>query len=326
MKTPRRYGFTLLELLTSIAILGLLVAIILPALSGARRTAKANVCLSHLKQIGNLFVLYLQVNKDEFPPFRLKKLRPTDLEEEEYINYYKRRSPRWQWFIAGEDTPVIDPGPFRFLISRQGSFGDSPGGYQVRRMTEGTFGCPMLVDEEFELDIRNGAYGYNYQYLGNTRQDTTLTRWDNFPVRLHRIKNTGKTVLVADSRGAGRQHGLQSYALDPPRLAVERNAVRFGPSTGDIESGLDPTVYQYSPVEQRHNGRGNVVFVDSHAEALTQKQLGYQPMTGATDPRDNGVPEPILDPRNMTYTADNQMWTGQGRDELGEKHRPTTPP
>jgi prepilin-type N-terminal cleavage/methylation domain-containing protein len=71
VKIRRSAGFTLLELLVSIAIIGALVAIILPSLSSARRSAKANVCLSHLSQIGKLSVLYLQVTKDEFPPFRL---------------------------------------------------------------------------------------------------------------------------------------------------------------------------------------------------------------------------------------------------------------
>jgi prepilin-type N-terminal cleavage/methylation domain-containing protein/prepilin-type processing-associated H-X9-DG protein len=321
VKIRRSAGFTLLELLVSIAIIGALVAIILPSLSSARRSAKANVCLSHLSQIGKLSVLYLQVNKDEFPPFRLKKVYPTATEE--FVNGFKRRSPRWQWFLAGEDEPVIEPdNSIRILITRHGSWGDEPGGFLARRMTVETFQCPMLTDPELELDVRNGAYGYNYQYLGNSRTDTDASRWDNFPVRLHKIKNPGKTVLVADSRGAGRNHGLHSYALDPPRLAVERNAKRFGPELADVERGLDPTVFQYSPVEMRHNGRGNVLFVDTHAEAMTHKQLGYQPKQEAADPRDNGQPVPILDPGNTTYTATNQMWNGKGRDEIAEEHAP----
>ena len=60
---------------------------------------------------------------------------------------------------------------------------------------------------------------------------------------------------MADSRGAGRVHGKHSYSLDPPRLAVERYAQKFGPGSGDVEPGLDASLYQYSPVEMRHGGQ-----------------------------------------------------------------------
>lgn len=182
-------------------------------------------------------------------------------------------------------------------------------------MTNKYFLCPSHSDE-FEFDVRNGAYGYNYQYLGNSRQDAQDDRWDNFPVGLQRIRSAGQTVLIADSRGAGRRHGKHSYSLDPPRLAVERNAPRFGPGAGDVQSGVsDPSLYQYSPVEMRHGKRGNVVFVDGHAEAMTLGDLGYE-----TD--EDGVAKPILDPLGETYTASNKLWNGEGYDHLAVKHRP----
>lgn len=60
-------GFTLIELLVVIAVIALLMAVLLPTLSRARKHAKSVVCRSHLKQWGTTLALYLEDNEGRFP-------------------------------------------------------------------------------------------------------------------------------------------------------------------------------------------------------------------------------------------------------------------
>ena len=63
-------AFTLLELLVVIAIIAILAALLLPALARAKQTGRQAVCLSHLKQIGLAFEIYLTDNGSHFPDRR----------------------------------------------------------------------------------------------------------------------------------------------------------------------------------------------------------------------------------------------------------------
>jgi prepilin-type N-terminal cleavage/methylation domain-containing protein/prepilin-type processing-associated H-X9-DG protein len=66
--TPQRKGFTLIELLVVLAVIAILAAILLPALSGAKAKAQHIVCLNNLKQLTLGWLLYIDDHEDFFPP------------------------------------------------------------------------------------------------------------------------------------------------------------------------------------------------------------------------------------------------------------------
>ncbi len=63
----KKNGFTLIELLVVISIIALLVSILMPALSRAREAGKRISCLSNLKSLTSIMVLYANDNDDKVP-------------------------------------------------------------------------------------------------------------------------------------------------------------------------------------------------------------------------------------------------------------------
>ncbi len=278
-----RGAFTLIELLVVMSIIAVLVGIMLPALSAARKAAQGTTCLSNLRRMGIASVMYLEKSGGWYPPMRLSKVNGVT-----YVNEYGAAEPRWQWFLAFELGPVITP-PADGLSSWSDSYS--------RSMNNGYFSCPSLTGPDAR-DIRNGAYGYNYQYLGNARTDSNPPAFDNFAVSENSIKASAQTVVFADSRGGHPDHGKHSYTLDPPRLAREKNALKFGPGSSDGP-------IQHSPAEARHRGQAVVSFADGHAALSSLAELGYR-----LD--EKGVVLPDAD--GSDPIASNCLWNGLGTD------------
>ena len=300
--TPRRpahSGFTLIELLVVISIIALLIGILLPALAGARSTARSVVCASRMRQVAIGWQLYANANDDISVPAQPGRFA------DEARNVYdvgNGRQYRPRWYAAmGREAGF-------FAFAQPSDLQEDEHSVQV---TGEVFLCPEAADW---TSARNHPYGYNHQFLGNTRfvNDDENDGFIRFPVRTSQIRSS-ETVLAADSLGtaAGKPErertpnrpdgsrdptlsalGGHGYALDPPRLSP----------TSDYADRRNRAPEHRSAPDARHRGSANVSFCDGHVETRTLGELGY--VVGA-----EGVVE-ALDP-----VADNSRFSGTGLDD-----------
>ncbi|MGD2110801.1 MAG: type II secretion system protein [Phycisphaerae bacterium] len=302
-----RAGFTLIELLVVIAIIALLVAILIPALSAARGQAKAAVCLSHLRVIGQGIVLYANHNRDVMVPGRLPKVDDEHWRAE--IAGGVKYRPTFLAILGSQlGLPAFeDPQPSKHEIDKDGQPGDR------QNYSNETYLCPAVPHW---ADERNGAYGYNYQFLGNARlrNEEVFNSFKNWPVKYSSVRAPNECVAAADCIGTAASFtprerrdyednafedsksgrtvealGNEGFNLDPPRVDPEK---------GEMAS-RDHNPPARTALHERHRRRGSVLWLDGHASGETLETLGYE-----VD-EDTGV---------VTFEGDNRLFHTRHQD------------
>ncbi|MEO1583019.1 MAG: prepilin-type N-terminal cleavage/methylation domain-containing protein [Planctomycetota bacterium] len=286
----RGSGFTLIELLVVIAIIALLIGILLPALSAARSSARAVKSQVNLRSLMQGLQMYVDDSEGLLPPHRM----PTG----KHVSSGRERA-RWHWLVSD----YVGGAPYQPRDQEERESFDTTN--DIPRIDNEVFLDPVHRLEDFRSKqtgeiqaLRNGSYGYNYQYLGNARSGGGALPFANYPVRLSRILTPSLTVGIATSSGSQRlriDEGFRehAYTLDAPRLdAGATGSAEWGHSSGPVPGG------------NYHGGRVLVGWLDGRADRQTLDELGY-------DVVDDGRGEVAID------SGSNRYFSGTGSDRDG---------
>ena len=250
-----RAAFTLIELLTVVAIIGILAAILFPLVGSARRAASNAVCKSNLRQWGVALLLYSNDNKQRNIPYE---------GSDDYLAFGG----------GGVGSPANATAWFNVLPPYVGqrSLKDMSTGFGGLSVTQRKtyfrdnkliYAC--AADERPALDVTtyiNPSYMMNSQLYndagpGGTKDGPNTTpsgRLLSFNDLNNCNYSTSRIAFMTDA-------GTTNPVGDKPRIRGH----------GDRPTGVGNDVY--SGVDARHGSSANIVFMDGSVRSYSQEEL-----------------------------------------------------
>lgn len=190
-------GFTLIELLVVLAVLGILAAMLFPALSATVGKGRRTICLSNLKQINQGVILYAADNSDLLFPFQ-KGSR--DFNYQEWTSYVRPVGT----YVGRTGAPSSDARIFACPADR---FYQSVGAGRLTSVNEALYSRPEANYLSYFFNAANAVFQFDRKFPGQLPGVLGQA--------LGSIRTPTRTVLVEEAPA------LDSYSWHQPRREEE---------------------------------------------------------------------------------------------------------
>lgn len=242
-------AFTLIELLVVISIIALLLSLLLPALSGARRSGRAVLCETHLRALGQAMQMYADYFNDTVP------LGESDMADGS-MHYAAALLP----IIVGESANQAGPfGGVGSVTAAEAEF--------IRKLgRQEAFQCPDFPKAEQNLDYVVNAFSQPFASNANpgtpgTAPGSQAAGPDGRRLFANLTRNKKDASSLIYLTEAHAEHSATTIQLHDLFLSSQ---LPFG-SFPRIASDL------------RHPSGINALFFDTHVERMTLQRLDPGP-------------------------------------------------
>jgi prepilin-type N-terminal cleavage/methylation domain-containing protein/prepilin-type processing-associated H-X9-DG protein len=220
-----RHVFTLIELLVVVAVIAILIAMLLPALSRVRELSRRVVCANNMKQIGMAFSVYLSENNGTYMPGESKGAMTA--------------SRSWDSFLGlSADGRNLSPSEFdSHVITRDSKINE-------------LYFCPSIGREGRVIDCPkdNCRKGFRRTYTVNAwntwRTPGTFGVFNqNQSVKINKIKSPGSTILFAECDEPGvlgltwwsAIQSTDGWFVNDPQFHHGKDRINFAFPDGHVE-------------------------------------------------------------------------------------------
>ncbi len=268
-----RKAFTLIELLVVIAIIAILAAILFPVFAQAKEAAKATVCLSNLKQFGDVFAMYASDSDDVLVSPRYFHFTDDYGKSalEPYIKNREKNSRNSIWVCP--DEPVLNSGNNNTWMNFPVTYSMNVFLTPANKYATNPDACYTPKNKQHSVSWNGHGFGsysnesnlsYDSRYLGGV--STTA------------VANPAMTDLLFEGYVESAKGG---YTGISPEAGDYLQDMGFWTTQQDAVNSWG---YDLTPADKtRHSATNNYLFCDLHAAHRHPERDGYDITQHPTD-------------------------------------------